>query len=546
MSNTHEKPHAHPSHMPPAVSPPGEAGSQEEIPTILSLTGLWWLVLPAAIFCIAILRPVQPNDFWWHIRTGQIILDTGQIPTIDTFSFTRSGETWINQSWLMQVILYYIYSHSGISRNSGLAMILIFHSLLLTGGYTLVLNQVGRRWGVRVGVLATALGAAIGIMNWAVRPQIASFLFFGLLIYLIEEHRAGRTRKLWWSIPLFALWVNSHGGFIFGLGALGLYVIGRLGHYLVTGMEKETRRDHVALAANGLLALAAVGLNPQGPVGIANYVLGFFRSDVTIQQNIEFVPLTVRYLDGAVLFVVLLVLVFCLLRTRWRLQPDQVLSLLAFLALALWTRRGMPWLGFVLIPLLAQGLDQLWSKRKAVPPGKPALNGIILAMLGIFVLLALPWWRGSLPLQPKQQVLASVNTPVAAVPFLCTGAATTTGLDTETDSGAGSGAVSTPEGLRVFQHFAFASYQIWACPGLPVFADTRIELYDGDIWGAYFAISQGRFDWEEIAARYNITHLMLDPMQQAQGVRAAQASACWSQIFEDDTAIIFARQAGCP
>ena len=522
---------------PNSTQPPETAPIQapkDMVPTILSLSGIWWIVLPLAIFCIAILRPIQPNDFWWHIRTGQIILETGQIPTTDAFSFTRSGETWINQSWMMQVILYYIYSHSGIARDSGLAMVLMVHGLLIASGYTLVLRQVGRQWGVRVGVLATAFGAAVGIMNWAVRPQAVSFLYFGFLIYLIEEHRAGRQAKLWWSVPLFALWVNSHGGFIFGLATLGLYVIGRLFAHLVTGRPAAEERSTILLATNGLMALAAIGLNPEGPLGIINYVLGFFRSDVTIQSNIEFVPLTIRYVDGAILFVVLLLLVLCLLRTQWRLKPSQVLTLLAFLALALWTRRGMPWLGFVLIPILAQGLDALWRRRGDVPVGQPALNGMILTILGIFALLALPWWRSSLPLQPEQRLLASSNTPAAAAAFLCTNPTT------------GAHGTMPQEDVRIFQHFAFASYQIWACPNHPVFADTRIELYDGDIWADYFVLSLGRFDWESVADKYGITHLFLDPIQQAQGIRAAQAAPCWVEIYTDDTASIFAREQVCP
>ncbi len=502
----------------------------------LSLSTIWWLIAPVGIFCIAIMSPVQPNDFWWHMRTGQIILSTGYVPTIDAFSFTQAGAVWINQSWLMQIVLYLIYRLGAgpidLSTNpvssSGLALVLLAHSVWITSGYSLVLFSVGRNRGVRVAALATLMGATLGLLNWAVRPQSVSFLFFGLLIYLIEEHGAGRTRRLWWTIPIFALWANSHGGFIFGLGALGFYVVGQLWVFWRAGMPASEWRSKPELIAIGLLALAAPALNPQGPIGIVTYVLGFFRSDVTFQRNVEFAPLTIRHFDGGLLFGVLLFMVFCLLRTRWRLQPHQVVSLLAFLALSLWTRRGIPWLGMILIPILADGLDHLWTRQRTVPLGKIRLNGLLLGILGTFLLLVLPWWRGSLPLEPEKRSLPSYNTPQAATTFLCR----------RTGSGENS--------PRVFQYSVFASYHIWACPDIPVFADTRIELFDGRVWSDYIAIDQGRFDWENVAKRYGITHLFLDPQEQPQAVRAARTSACWANIYQDDRAMIFERRVDCP
>lgn len=502
----------------------------------LTLSTIWWWVVPVTIFCVSILQPVKPNDFWWHIRTGQIILSTGHIPTIDAFSFTRTGEIWINQSWLMQITLYVLYRIGAgpidlvgnLANSGGLALVLLAHAIWITIGYSLVLLTVGRRLGIRVAAVATFLGVTLGLSDWAVRPQSVSFLFFGILIYLIEEHRAGQTRKLWWTVPLFALWVNSHGGFIFGVGALGFYVLGQLWIFWRSHMPKSNRRSMFALAANGLLTLVALSLNPQGPIGIINYVLSFFRSDVTIQLNSEFVPLTLRQTNGLLLFGVLLFLVFCLLRTRWRLQPYQVISLLAFLTLALYTQRGLPWLGIIMIPILADGLNHLWTGNKTIHPGKAGLNGAILVIFGLSVLMALPWWRGSLPLPQEKRVLASINTPQAATAFLCRQADT------------------TERPIRVYQHFAFASYQIWACPDLPVFIDTRIEMYDGRIWTDYFAISEGRFDWTSVAKDHGITHLFLDPLEQPQAIRAAQSNICWSQTYQDDVAVIFEHNIGCP
>ena len=53
------------------------------------------------------------TDTWWHLKTGEYILQNGEIPQTDIFSHTRLGESWRGASvgWLMQTSLYLIYSN---------------------------------------------------------------------------------------------------------------------------------------------------------------------------------------------------------------------------------------------------------------------------------------------------------------------------------------------------------------------------------------------------------------------------------------------------
>ena len=43
------------------------------------------------VFAAAAVREFTDPDFWWHLRTGQLIVDTGAIPKVDPFSFTAAG-----------------------------------------------------------------------------------------------------------------------------------------------------------------------------------------------------------------------------------------------------------------------------------------------------------------------------------------------------------------------------------------------------------------------------------------------------------------------
>jgi hypothetical protein len=92
-----------------------------------------WLLLPAVVvFVVGDLLQVMPHDFWWHVRTGQIILASHAVPVIDSFTFTRSGFPWTNEAWLMQVILYLLYAAGG------LPLVIFAVALTVAGGYALI------------------------------------------------------------------------------------------------------------------------------------------------------------------------------------------------------------------------------------------------------------------------------------------------------------------------------------------------------------------------------------------------------------------------
>ncbi len=498
--------------------------SQPPVPRAVwpSLATLWRWVVPIGLFIRLCLSDVAPNDFWWHVRIGLQTWQTGHLPTVDLFSYTQAGQPWVNQAWLMQITLGLLY------QAGGLPLVILAHALIITAAYTLILAVCAPRYGLRISALATLLGIAISIKNFAVRPQTISFLGFALLIVLIEMHRRGHKRVLWWAVPLFAVWVNAHGAFIFGVAALGCYVVGGLwdGLYArvrtgaISGPPRTPPRDLLVLAAQGLVALAALTINPQGPVGIAAYILGFFQSKATIEFNPEFGPLVIRELDGQVFAVVTLLLIVARLRSVTRLETGQTLGLLALAAMTLFSRRAAPWYGLWLVPILAATLQGWWRATRPTGVGNGLLNRVILGMLVVFALVVIPFWRPAIPVLPARNPLISDDTPVAATPVLC---------------------AAFPAGTHGFAALPLASYQVYACPELPVFADTRIELYPTTQWRDYLALLNARYDWQTIADRYAMEYLFLQPDEQPSLTAAAGDSLVWDEIYRDERAVIFRR-----
>ncbi len=108
---------------------------------------------------------------------------------------------------------------------------------------------------------------AVGLGRWFLfRPQLFTFLFLGLYLRILFGHLVGRRTALWLLPPLMALWVNLHGGFLAGLGVLGL----GLGLRVVQGFNRHGLvlaalwREARPLTLTLLACLAGTLLNPLG------------------------------------------------------------------------------------------------------------------------------------------------------------------------------------------------------------------------------------------------------------------------------------------
>lgn len=488
-----------------------------------TLPGVWAIVCLAATFVLAGAVYVKPHDFWWHVRAGQWIVENRSVPGADLFSFTRVGEPWIYQSWLMEVVFY------SLLRVGGLPLVIFVHAIAITFAYAILL-QVNRRAAggdLRSAAIATVGAVVAGLGNYNIRPQTVSFPLFVVMLYLVERHaeqawapsELRQPPALWLLPPLFALWANAHGGFVFGLGLLGSFVLARLIAW-VRG-QSAFPRDVLLI---GALSAGATLLTPVGP-GMIDYVLGFVRHPVTRSLNLEFMPPTLRTTPGQLFFGFAIAWVGLLIASGYRPSLRESTRLLLFGVLALTAVRSTVWFSLVAAPTMAACLS-CWSDRqsRAAPrrTGRRGINRVIAGVAGILVLLSLPWLRPWAPRPQLRRSYLSPATPVEAVAFLC----------------------DLPQPGHVFHTEVYGSYMIWACPDVPVFVDTRIELYPEAQWMDYLALSRARYDWQAILDQYGIDTLLLHRDRQKALIDAATAAPGWQRRYEDDEAVILRRVEG--
>jgi len=494
---------------------PGVVARAHLAPT---LPQLWALVVLAAVFIVLGLGRVGLHDFWWHAGVGRWIVENRQVPDADIFSFTQRGQPFSYSMWLVEVAFYALLTAGGPP------LVIFVHTLVITGAYGLLLlvNRQAAGGNLRLASVVTLIAAAVGVTNWNVRPQTVSFLFLCVTYYVLErsssrmeggEGGSQATRGLWTLPPAFAVWANSHGGFVFGLALIGSVVAAQL-----IGWLRRRRNFPTQLVVVAIASAASTLLTPLG-TGMVGYVLGLFGHPVVRQAVVEWMPPTVRTLSGQMFFGFLILLLVALVASRYRLKIRESIRLLLFGALALMAVRNVAWFGIVAAPTLAACLSQRGGRRGPVRSGggRRRANLAVAGLVGVLAMLSLPWIRSYLPVAGASEPLVSGDTPAAAVGFV-------RGL-------------SQPR--RVFHSESYGSYMIWASPEIPVFIDTRVELYPAQQWFDYLSISRARYDWEALLDAYEIDTLLLQRGKQDDLIRAASAARQWDRAYEDERAVVF-------
>ena len=476
---------------------------------------IWWerafgWLLPVHLFTLLSLSVVEPNDFWWHLRYARATLAQHAFPDTDTMSFVTEGQRFVDQQWLSQMTLY------GAYVAGGLALVVLVHAIVVTVGYAAPWAYVRSRVRPANAAVATVIAAAIGGAHWGVRPQSFSFLCFGVLVRLLDEHEGGRRRALWLAVPLFALWANLHGIYTLGWLAVGV-------HVGVRCIKNGLRAERDAVLAAGCCVLAGM-INPHGPRGLVEHFMQFFERDKGIVGGAEFAAMSIRNLDGIMFAYGVGRLTYATIITGWRPSPSRAVLLVVFGVFALSVVRVEPWFGMLLLAPMAQALEREDEAReRPVRPLTPRQAAIVAPAVVIVSLLAavgaLPPFRARLPLPPKRRVLASVTTPIEATRFLCVGAR---------------------DGERVFADEGFASYISFACPGVKTFVDPRVTPFDAATWEQYGAVVDGRFDQQRILDRWRVEAVMLRA-DEVTGLAALAQHKEWVVVHRDDVAVLMTR-----
>lgn len=330
-------------------------------------------------------RTIADNSFLTHLATGRLILETGSVPATDPYSYLAGGEAWTVQSWLVSLV------YATLDATVGQWSIRVLNGVLgvaIIGGMWR-LTEPARQLLTRVGLVSVVL--VIGTFLWPPRP-----LLIGLVCMVLVLQVAAGTIQRWWLLPIFWVWVSSHGSFVLGLAALG---------FIMLGAALDERRPPwpeirtVATAGAGCL-LALIG-----PVGwrLLWFPVQMMGRSEALDRVSEWASPTFRS-PVEQLFLVPLVLIVIAARRRapWRVLLPSILFFFAGLLAV----RNLGLASIVIVALLAPSMSGLVGTIDGRTTGLiPRAVGAVVAV-GLLLAPAIVWAGPALDLDdyPRDEI----------------------------------------------------------------------------------------------------------------------------------------------
>lgn len=474
----------------------------------LSLSDVFSPVLLLGLFAMTA-RPATDPDLWWHLRTGQWIVETGHVPHVDPFSFTRAGHAWVAHEWLSDLLFFEFWKHGGFTA------LIVFSAIVTTAGFMLLYFRCPgkRHWAAA----ATALGALAAAPSWGVRPQMFTFTLASLLLWLLEQGEY-RPRLLLWIPPLFLLWINLHAGFALCPALLIAYGIG-LTIELALG-NTSRQQAYPILLRTLLLLLACLALVPINPNGAQLYRYPFdtLRSPAMRSLIGEwFSPDFHRWLYRPFLLVWLL-LVAALACFRSRPKARVIVPLLLTGAAALDAVRHISIFILLATPVIVKAIPTdsapvLGQRRPVFSRFRPLFNAAVILLMA---LLALVKWNS---LSREQSANEAALFPRGAIQFLRT----------------------SDQPRQLFAYYDWGGYAIWNLyPQYSVFVDGRADLYGDNLVRQFETLVQLRPGWKDVLNRWKLEAVLLPPSSPL--TQALLLEPSWHVAFRDSQSILFTRR----
>lgn len=292
------------------------------------------------------------QDFGRHLKIGEIIWQTKQVPLTNLFSYTYPDFPFINSHWLFELLAYLG------QQIIGLQALLVLKLVTILAAVYLILTIIPKNQYLLLPIGFIFLHTLRERPE--LRPEILSFLFTALTLYILERFlKSTQISKGIWGLPLIQLiWVNSHIYFIVGLILQAIFLL-HLGYQtLRSHMEKGKLK---LLAAIFALSSIASLVNPSGVKGVLNPFTVNQNYGYTIVENqTMFLLESINFRNPNFLFVktsaaiIIFSVVFAFFRKRLNLKN---LGLSGFgLELAMMNVRSFPYLALISLPAVLENL----------------------------------------------------------------------------------------------------------------------------------------------------------------------------------------------
>ena len=156
------------------------------------------------------------QDTWLALLAGRDIAEHG-LPHREPLTVLAHGRRWIDQQWLAQLAMY------ELDRAGGVVLVGFVNAVLVMAGLLGAILAARR-----LGASARSIVRVLPLVVWtialtaSVRTQPWAYPLFSALLWLLASDTRRPSGRIWWCLPLLALWGNVHGSATLGAGLVGL------------------------------------------------------------------------------------------------------------------------------------------------------------------------------------------------------------------------------------------------------------------------------------------------------------------------------------
>jgi len=465
------------------------------ISTKISYKALFWLLFYIFLFCLLIRNGSNylDPDLGWHLKVGQEISWTGQMPSSNHYNYTFTGE-WVDHEWLSNFLLFQAYDRFGYPT------VVIIFAVIFVGilaGLTWLIKKRYPEVPDFTIIGLQLIGTVAALPHAGVRVQELSWLFLFLLLIIIDRYN---IKKKWpvllFLLPLMYVWACMHGSFLIGFFLLIAWPGIKLMEKLIRRYRPRWPIATDPWPIRRLLIIGVfIGLVILGTLLTPYYLdlyafLGGYTNTAylgKIQEWLSQFFFPFNYWQLAYLAIASLALIIYLYERLYQRRGSvdlwRLFLLLLFIGLSFKSRRHFPLMFVATLPFLAVIYAEIFSSLGGRRPGSAELEGqaekaigsirrwtqlghwLKINWLHLYIVLCLTLailWQAvniSLPRDPFKSFCRDY--PCGAYDFLS--------------------AHAEYKAAPIFNNYGWGGYFIWLMPDKKLFIDGRLPQveYEG-------------------------------------------------------------------
>jgi len=530
----------------------------------------WWDLTPKELNIVAVtllflatlpmLTKIFTSDFGTHIAIGREIVQSRTIADKEFLNYPSLGRYNPNGEWGFQAILYLVFTVGGFYGVSFFCWAIVFAIFLL-------LHRGAVLRGAHPLLAVLAIFAFSGFLRIRIqpRPELFTYFFVALTIFLFSEYFFGMRKKLIYLFPPAVLvWANSHPSYLMAFVLCGAFIADRLARAI---WGKELRWSTLKSwiyppVLVGVAGLILCGLNPHGynailaPLHLLSRGTGGGGGSSILMSISELTPVTGTgffvYYKAAAAFAVVSLLLGLAGRRVYLLD----LFLFAIAFKGAWdSARAVSMMGLFLSQGTSLHLTGFFSRLrewfpgptvgKAKPPPKEKqrrkekaplretpvperrrrpLGPVVIASLAVFALIAFGGTTLVFSFSQLEYGLGMTEHKFSfrAAEFLR----------------------KNPVRGRMFNFFDIGGFLDWQLyPEALTFIDGR--TYNQEVFMEHQVVTGAAPGWEKVLEKYGINYIVLKSMDSSGTILpiipALANAPDWALVFSDGLFVIFVR-----